>query len=225
MTMESRQRTIQKPALRPMTLADVQTILDMERAAFPDIPDERLWKREQVAGHIERFPEGQWVVERSGVVLGSCMNLRTTWERATSHHSWHDITGGGRLTTHVPDGDVLYGTEIMVHPQARRMGIGRQLFNRRFGYVVERGLRAFVTGGRLPGYRAMIDRYKPWDYVEAVVRGDVTDAVLTPELRWGLTPLDVMCGYMMDPPSAHHATLVAWVNPGWEAQRSEAADG
>ena len=201
------------PRLRRMGHTDLEAVLEMERLAFPRIPEERHWKPEQVLGHIERFPDGQWVAERDGRILGSCMNMRTTWERATQQHTWHEITGGGTLRAHVPDGDVLYGTEIMVHPDARRQGIGRLLFNERYDYVRRNGLRAFVTGGRLPGYAAHAQQLTPARYVDAVKRGELTDPVLTPELRWGLQPMGVLCGYMTDPPSLHHATLVAWENP------------
>lgn len=202
-----------RPAVRAMTPADVEAVLEMERLAFPEMPNERLWTRAQVVAHLEVFPEGQWVAEKDGRVLGSCMNMLSSWARAAASHTWADITGGGLLRAHDPQGDVLYGTEIMVHPDARRQGVGRLLFGRRFSTVVERGLRAFVTGGRLPGYHQHAPRHKCRDYVAAVVRGDLTDPVLTPELKWGLTPRGVLCDYLFDPPSLHHATLVAWENP------------
>lgn len=201
------------PALRPMRREDVDDVLRMERLAFAGIPEERLWTRDQVLAHVEVFPEGQWVVELEGRVVASCTNMRTSWERATRPHTWMEITGGGRLRTHEPEGDVLYGTEIMVHPDARRRGLGRLMFNRRFSYVVQNGLRAFVTGGRLPGYAEKAAAWTCQDYVRAVERGDLVDPVLTPQLRWGLTPTGVLCGYMVDPPSLHHATLVRWENP------------
>lgn len=139
--------------------------------------------------------------------------MLTSWERATTQHRWRDITGRGTLSTHEPAGDTLYGTEIMVHPEARRMGLGRRLFERRFRFVAENGLRAFVTGGRLPGYSGNAERMLPQEYVEAVTRGDLTDPVLTPEIKWGLTPRGVLAGYIVDPPSWHYATMVVWENP------------
>ncbi|HVM45376.1 MAG TPA: GNAT family N-acetyltransferase [Candidatus Thermoplasmatota archaeon] len=208
-----RQRARVEPTLRAMRLADVDAILALEREAFPEIPDERLWTRAQVESHIRTFPEAQWVVEKDGAVLGSCMNMLTTWERATTQHRWRDITGGGTISTHRPDGDTLYGTEIMVSPRARRMGLGRRMFERRFAFVVERGLRGFVTGGRLPGYATHRERMPPQEYIEAVARDEMTDPVLTPELRWGLVPIGIFAGYMMDPASCHYATIVAWENP------------
>lgn len=199
--------------LRQMREPDVDAVLALERLCFASIPEERRLSGRQVRAHVRVFPEGQWVVEDKGEVVASCLNMRTTWSKATRQHRWREVTGDGLLTTHDPDGDVLYGNEIMVHPRARRLGLGRRLFERRFAYVVEHGLRAFVTGGRLPGYARHADRMVPQEYVEAVQRGDLTDPVLTPELKWGLTPMGVLAGYLMDPDSWHYATLVVWENP------------
>lgn len=212
-TRNAATRASLEPSVREMRLDDATAILELERVAFPDIPHDRLWRRHQVEAHVHRYPDGQWVVERDGRVLGSAMNMRTTWERATGHHRWREITGDGTLATHLPDGEILYGTEIMVHPHARRMGLGRRLFERRFRHVLDHGLRAFVTGGRLPGYRHHADRMVPQEYVAAVQLGDLTDPVLTPQLKWGLTPLGILGGYIMDPSSCHYATLVTWENP------------
>ena len=209
----ARQRV--EPALRPMRRDDLEAILEMERLSFEGIPPERQWTRGQVLAHVERFPEGQWVAELDGRVVGSCTNMLTTWERAMRPHTWHEITGGGLLRAHDPGGDVLYGTEIMVHPDARRRGIGRRLFERRYRFVVDRGLRAFVTGGRLPGYHQHAARMKCRDYVAAVARDDLVDPVLTADIRWGAEPRGVLCDYMLDPDSLHHAALVVWENPEW----------
>lgn len=217
---QDRAQAITQGVVREMTSADVDAIMELEREAFHDIPEDRLWKRRQVAAHIERFPEGQWVVEQDGRIFGSCMNMRTTWERATAQHRWREITGDGMLSTHEPHGDTLYGTEIMVSPRARRMGIGRRLLERRVGYIVEHGMRAFVTGGRLPGYHEHVGRLVPQEYVDAVRSGALTDPVLTPQIRWGGAPIGILGGYLMDPPSCHYATIVVWENP----ERAQSAE-
>lgn len=205
----------QASTIRAMREDDLDAILEMERISFPGIPPDHQWKPDQVLAHVRRFPEAQWIAERDGRVVGSCMNMRTTWARATAPHTWHGITGGGRLREHVPDGDVLYGTEIMVHPDARRQGVGRRLFEHRFAFVVEHRLRAFVTGGRLPGYGAHAERYTCDQYVRRVAHDELIDPVLTADVRWGLEPRGVLCGYMHDPPSLHHASLLVWENPQW----------
>ncbi|HWG89412.1 MAG TPA: GNAT family N-acetyltransferase [Candidatus Thermoplasmatota archaeon] len=202
-------------ALRRMTYDDVDAIEQLERLAFQGIPDDHLWKRGQVEAHLDRFPEGQWVAELDGEVVGSCTNLRIPYEVAVAPHTWHQITGGGYLATHDPEGDALYGTEIMVHPGIRRMGIGRKLFQRRFQYVMEEGLRAFVTGGRLPGYGEYVREMRPHEYVERVQHEELTDPVLTPDLKWGCTPIGILGNYITDPDSAHYACLIEWVNPEW----------
>lgn len=207
-----------RPVVRQMRADDVDAIMALAREAFAGIPDERLWKPEQLHAHLARFPEGQWVVERDGGVVASCTNMLTTWERATRQHRWTEITAGGTLATHDPHGDTLYGTEIMVSPKARRMGLGRRLYERRYRFVVEHGLRGFATGGRLPGYRAHVDRMTPHEYIEKVKLGDLDDGTLTPQLKWGLTPIGLFAGYMMDPPSCHYASMVVWENPEYASR-------
>lgn len=188
-------------------------IMALERACFPDSPPGTLWTREQLLAHLRRFPEGQFGMAHDGRLVGTCTNMLTQRSEALAPHTWHQITGNGLLTTHRPDGDVLYGTEIMVDPGARRMGIGRALFNRRFRFVVEHGLRAFVTGGRIPGYRDHADELTPQEYVDLVARGDLTDPVLTPDLKWGCVSRGVLPRYIADPPSLGYATLLVWENP------------
>lgn len=167
---DEQSRAHAEPQIREMTLRDLDAVHELERLAFASIPESRLWKPWQLQGHVETFPEGQWVVELDGRIVASCTNLRTTYEKATAPHTWHGITGDGRLATHDPTGDVLYGTEIMVHPDARRRGIGRRLFERRFRFVVDHGMRAFVTGGRLPGYAEHAQTHTAWGYIQAVAR-------------------------------------------------------
>ena len=204
--------------LRLMRADDVDAIMALAREAFAGIPEDRLWKPEQILAHVERFPDGQWVVERRGEILGSATNLRTSWQKATTQHRWTEITGGGTLRTHDPEGDTLYGTEVMVSPRARKLGIGRRLLEARYRYVVDQGMRAFASGGRLPGFCEHRERMGPHEYLEKVKLGDLTDPVLTPQLKWGLTPIGVFAGYLMDPPSCHYASIIVWENPEYAAR-------
>lgn len=193
-----------------MMATDIPRILEMEAACFPGIPKDRHWKPDMLEAHVARFPDGQFVVEIDGVVVGSATNLRVRTEDALAAHSWMGITGGGYLTTHDDRGGALYGTEVMVHPDHRRKGLGKLLYAARKRYVARHDLDGFVTGGRLPGYGERADEMDVERYVERVTRGELRDRVLTPQLRSGMSVRGVLRGYMVDPPSLDNASLLVW---------------
>jgi ribosomal protein S18 acetylase RimI-like enzyme len=197
-----------------MRVGDVPRLLELEAASFPAFPPDRRWRPEQLEAHLRVFPAGQWVAEARGAILGSCTNLRLRLEDALCPHRWTEITGHGMLTTHRPDGDTLYGTEIMVHPDARRQGIAKRLYQTRKDYVIKQGLRGFVSGGRIPGYERFADHMTAQEYVARVIAGLVEDRVLTPQLKAGMRVVGVLDNYLTDPRSRNHATLLLWL-PAW----------
>jgi hypothetical protein len=53
----------------------------------------------------------------------------------------------------------------------------------------------------------------PEQYADAVVRGDLSDPVITPQLRSGLCAVRVVRDYLPDEESCDHALLMEWRNP------------
>lgn len=97
-----------KATIRSMRHEDIPLIQKMEAECFPSIPSDRYWKPEMLAAHVDRFQEGQFVAELDGRIVGSATNLRVPLEKALRPHTWRVIAGNGYLTTHEPEGDVLY---------------------------------------------------------------------------------------------------------------------
>lgn len=201
-----------KTQIRGMRVEDIDDILALEAASFPGIPPDRYWHPDMLRAHISVFPEGQFVAEREGRIVGSATSLRVPLATALSHHTWRQMTGNGYLTTHDPEGEALYGTEVMVHPDFRRLGIGKSLYAKRKELVRKLNMRALITGGRIPGYSKHAARHPPSDYVKAVIRGDLTDRTLSAQLKSGLTVAGVLQGYITDPSSLGNATLLVWWN-------------
>lgn len=199
------------PALiRTATPADVPAVVELQHACYPLLATLVLWQAHHLEAQQRNFPEGQFVALREGHVVGHCATFRTTSERALRPHTFSDITARGTFDGHVPDGDVLYGAEIMVHPLHRRRGIARRFYHARFNLMRRLGIGSFVAGGRMPGYEKHADRMTAREYVDAVVAGRLTDRVLTPQLRSGLRVVDVLPDYMQDPRSRNYATLLLW---------------
>ncbi len=194
--------------VRPMTFADVDAVVGLQAAAFPPpFPQAYHWDAASIESHLRHFPEGQFVAETEGRVVGSCSNDIVTEARWQAHGSWIETVGAYDLSDFDGEGDTLYGMDITVHPDARRQGVGRAFYETRFEFCRERGLRRYGTGCRMPDFRASgVATVEA--YAAQVVRGERADRTLTPLLRYGLTFVAVVRGYMRDEESADAGALL-----------------
>jgi GNAT superfamily N-acetyltransferase len=197
--------------VRPYTLADWPGLLQIQRDCFPPpYPEEQLWSKEQIASHIRHFPEGALCAEVDGELVGSATCLIMQFDPAHPEHTWAEVAGDGFIHTHNPAGDSLYGIDMAVRPAWRRQGVARALYAARFELVRQLGLKRFLAGGRMPGYHRYAGRWTPEAYAAAVVRGEIDDLVITPQLRAGLRPVQVIHNYLPDEESANCALLLEW---------------
>lgn len=195
--------------VRNVTKGDIDAVVALQPLAFPPPFDpDLLWQREHIERHVAIFPEGQFLAEIDGRVVGSCSNTRISEERWTAHQGWDATVGGPLLTTYDPSGTTLYGLDISVHPDFRRLGIGRALYRARFALVVESGLARYGTACRMPDFASAGELITPTDYGVAVARGEVADRTLTPLLRMGLSYGGIIDGYMDDPESGNAAAVL-----------------
>ena len=204
--------------VRQMTVDDISEVISLQVRAFPgQVP----WRPDQLARHIEIFPEGQLVVSDSGGrVLGSSSSLLIDWDDYAESANWASITGQGSFDTHNPLGKTLYGADMGVDPDKRQLGIGTMFYEARKELIRERGLKRLLTGGRIPGYATVADRLTAKEYVAEVVDGKRRDPALTFQLENGLVVLDVVPGYMLDADSRGFATLLEWLNPEYTSSVS-----
>lgn len=186
------------------------------------------WPAGTLEGHQKIFPEGQLVaVERdTGRIVGFAASLIIQWDEYEVDDAWRDFTDAGHFTNHDPvNGHTLYGAEVMVDPDARRLGIGSALYGARRELVRRLGLWRIRAHSRLAGYHRVAERMSARDYVRAILRGELTDPTLSFQLRWGFEVLAVVSGYLRtDPESLGYAALIEWVNeqavpPGTTAHR------
>ncbi|HSI73669.1 MAG TPA: GNAT family N-acetyltransferase [Fimbriimonas sp.] len=195
-----------------MTLDDVEPAAALQSLSFPPpFPADLLWQPSHLQRHLELFPEGQFVAEADGEIVASCSNTIISEALWQSHESWSATVGGPLLDKFDRQGTTLYGLDITVHPDFRRMGIGREFYSERFALVERLGLSRYGTACRLPDFR----RYRtenanstPEIYARAVANGGATDRTLTPLLRYGLSLLGVIENYMEDEESCNAAALL-----------------
>ena len=200
--------------VRPFTANDIDGAVALQSACFPPpFPTEFHFQVAHFRRHLEVFPRGQFVAVEGNLVIGSVSNCVISEDRWNAHSPWSESVGGPFITEHDPSGTTLYGLDISVHPDWRGKGVGRALYQARFGIVRRLYLARYGTGCRLPGYlewsrtaeNPTVESYASW-----VVEGGGTDRTLTPLLRYGLRFLGVIHDYMKDEESANAAALLDW---------------
>ncbi|OIJ21421.1 carbon-nitrogen hydrolase [Anaerobacillus alkalidiazotrophicus] len=208
-----------KIELRNIAKNDFQEILQLQKQCFPNMEP---WKIEQLESHIEIFPEGQFCVEYDGKIIGSSSSLIVNFDEYDDQHTWDEITDNGYITNHDPEGYNLYGMEIMVHPEFRRMKIGRRLYEARKDLVRNLNLKSIIIGGRIPKYYEYANQYTPRQYVEEVIHHNIYDPVLTFQIMNGFTLKRVNKNYLADDnASMKYATLMEWNNVDYQPINSK----
>ncbi|WNF37469.1 bifunctional GNAT family N-acetyltransferase/carbon-nitrogen hydrolase family protein [Bacillaceae bacterium IKA-2] len=203
-----------KIELRLITKEDFQEILELQKRCFRNMDP---WKLDQLESHIEIFPEGQFCVEYEGEIIGSCSSLIVNFDEYDDQHTWDEITDKGYISNHDPEGYNLYGMEVMVHPDFRRMKIGRRLYEARHELARNLNLKSIIIGGRIPNYREHAGEYTPRQYGEAVMLHNIYDPVLTFQVMNGFTLKRINKNYLEDDSaSMKYATLMEWNNVDYQ---------
>ena len=206
--------------VRNATPADIPAIISLSARAFPGMG---VYPPGMLKGHISNFPEGQFVVEYEGDLVGYAASFRIGGDLALKPHSWDEITGGGYASRHDPAGEWLYGMEVCVDPDRRRLRIGQRLYDARREYCESEYLKGVVFGGRMPGWgKRKKDYPDPFDYVQAVKDKKVVDPIVNFHLRMGFEPIGMLKNYMpYDADSGGWATHMVWRNPYAEEVESK----
>lgn len=196
--------------IRPLCLADHAALTALGVACFPGMVP---WSIEQLEALINQFPEGQIGVFLDGELVASSSALLVDFDEYAEGHTWQEVSGGGTASTHDPDGDTLYGLEIMVDPSSRGQRLARRLYAARKNLCRERNLRRIVIGGRIPGYGAHADQLTAREYVDKVVARELHDPVLTTQLGNNFVLKRLIPNYLVsDEASRGWATLLEWSN-------------
>jgi ribosomal protein S18 acetylase RimI-like enzyme len=188
-------------------------ILIQQESFPPPFPSELWWNEEQLTNHVTLFPEGALCIEVNGEIAGSMTALLVDFDPSKPDHSWEEVTDNGYIRNHNPNGNTLYVVDISVRPAYRKLGLGKWLMLSMYEVVVGLGIERLLGGGRMPGYHKHSDVMSPDQYLEAVVKGDLKDPVITFLLRCGRTPVKVVANYLEDEESRNYGTLMEWKNP------------
>jgi ribosomal protein S18 acetylase RimI-like enzyme len=196
--------------VRQLSPDDFERMHELGKLCFPNMEP---WTREQFEEQLRVFAEGQFGVEYEGRLVASASSLILEYDLVSNWHDWESVSDHGRISTHTPGGDVLYGIEIMVDPEFRGMKLARRLYEARKELCRERNLKGIVIGGRIPGYAACAGEMSAHEYVQAVEHKSLYDPVLTAQLANDFELKQLIRDYLpTDEDSAGWATHLEWTN-------------
>ncbi len=210
--MENNNREEMKVVVRALGPEDYEDLHEAMLLSYGKVDDDP-WGRRQVDDLLRRFPEGQMAVEVNGKVVGCALTLIVDYAKYGDNHTYAEITGNETFSTHDPDGDVLYGIDVFVHPDYRGLRLARRLYDVRKDLCEKYNLRGMVAGGRIPGYARHADAMTPREYIQKVRMKELYDPILTFQLSNGFHVKKVLRRYLTgDTESLEYATLLEWSN-------------
>ncbi len=200
-----------------MTVAMAPALEALELASFPTADPSELYNAEELEHLARDFPQGS-VVGFDGdareLPVAAGLGVRTDFDFDNPQHNVKTFFDDAPTESgDDPDGGWYYGTDIVVRPEYRRRGIGRELYDMRKAIVGELGLRGIIAGGVIPGFADHKHEMTADEYIIAVRAGDLYDPTLTFQLENGFEAPCALENYMADPAVDSWASLIIWRDP------------
>lgn len=204
-----------KLKLRNLQVDDFASVKAIMDRVYPGMGG--AWPKKKYLSMLKAFPEGQICIDDNGVVVAAAFAVVVDYDKFGDEHTYDEITGNAYLTTHDPNGDVLYGVDVFVDPDYRNLRLGRRLYEARKELCQSLNLRAIIAGGRIPNYKDYQEKLSPQQYIKAVKRKEIFDPILTFQLSNDFEVKRVLKGYLPeDKESLGYATLLEWFNIYYE---------
>ncbi len=205
--------------LRHLNIDDYQDVKALMDVVYAQVGG--AWPYKNFKAQVNTFREGQICIEDKGKVVAFAISVIVDYDQFGDKHSYDEITGDAYLTTHDPNGDVLYGVEVIVSPDYRGMRLGRRLYEARKDLCRNLNLKSIMAGGRIPHYAQHADKLTPYEYIDAVKSKDIYDPILTFQLSNGFEVKRVLSAYLPeDKASKGYATLLQWHNIYFDPNKS-----
>ena len=202
---------INKVELRNLRMEDYDQLAGSFKRIYAD--HDVFWTHAQIKKLITIFPEGQVVIVVDDKIVGCALSIIVDYNSVKGDHTYAKVTGNETFNTHKPNGNILYGIEVFIHPDYRGLRLGRRMYEYRKELCEKLNLKAIMFGGRIPNYYKYADTMRPKEYIEKVRSREIYDPVLTIQLSNDFHVRRVIRNYLPnDEESKHCATLLQWDN-------------
>lgn len=203
--------------VRPLRLEDFDAVCELQLKCFPGM---KPWKREQFESQLSHFPEGQICVVIDGRLVASSSSLVVDFDLYDEWQNWSVIADNGFIRNHDPNGNTMYGIEIMVDPDYRGYRLSRRLYDARKQIARDMNLMRIIIGGRIPGYHKHAHELTAREYADKVIGKELIDPVLTAQLSNGFVLQRLIPDYLPnDKESMGYATHLEWTNYDYRSQK------
>lgn len=214
-------------------------VLPLDRDYLPDVlaaynegynitpeyyDDPEVMTLDKYHAQLDHFPEGQFMAldVLNDTVAGVASSMIVDWNPDTPLlEQWVETTDYGRLTTHNPNGEWLYGVDNVVLARYRGHGIGGRLMKARYNIAKRYNLRGMVAGSLIIDYYKVADTVPVDEYVADVVAGRRWDTNLSKQIKKGMRVFNVIPNYLNDmPESCNYGVTIVWDNPDYRPTKS-----
>ncbi len=205
--------------LRNLQLSDYPQLKQLMDRVYEDLGG--AWPRHTIEQLIKEFNEGQICIEDGDQLVGIALTVLVDYARFSNPHTYEDIVDSRDRLKNNPDGDALYGLDILIDPDYRGYRLGRRLYDARKELCRQFNLRAILAGGRIPSYHQYSADMSPAEYIQKVSRKELFDPILTFQLSNDFQVKRLLKKYLPeDEQSAGYATLLEWNNIFFEPEAS-----
>ena len=210
--MEQHPIKINKVQIRNLQIEDYAQLSQSFTRVYSDGSDV-FWTHAQIKKLISIFPEGQIVTVVDDKIVGCALSIIVDYDKVKNDHTYAQVTGKETFNTHNPEGNILYGIEVFIHPGYRGLRLARRMYEYRKELCETLNLKAIMFGGRIPNYHKYADKMRPKEYIARVRQREIYDPVLTFQLSNDFHVRKVMTNYLPnDEESKHYACLLQWDN-------------
>jgi N-acetylglutamate synthase-like GNAT family acetyltransferase len=204
--------------VRNATANDLDAIMAVESCW----PEDQRATIDHFRSRLERFPQGFWVGEVVGIIVGLTTNCLIHYDPKDpgACKSWAFVTNHGYLypRREITDANAIYTVSTAILEPYRRRGLHEAFLRKRLETTRELGLAYAVSGTMLPGYDAFCRRHgeiPAYEYCLLRVNGKPLDPLVRKLTAFGYEIPDerhVIADYYPSPESRDYGALMVYRN-------------